>query len=177
LRADLDVKPLDRSAVQPSRTLGTARIDLYWQTPDARRLHENLLRLFGSGKLPVALKVRLTDAWRDQAEGLLVDLQQWTGLREPAERDYFYQKAMLFTGLLDLMPRGAVRTRAIRAFVDFMRHTDTDPQRRPLWFAFLNRLLETARGADGREILAALQDSNHSILSLYARLAGETAHR
>jgi hypothetical protein len=34
----------------------------------------------------------------------------------------------------------------------------------------LNRLLEMARGPYRREILSALEDSHHPILSLYARL-------
>jgi hypothetical protein len=45
-----------------------------------------------------------------------------------------------------------------------------DRDRRPLWFAFMNRLLEMARGADRREILGALENSHHPVLSLYARM-------
>jgi hypothetical protein len=63
-----------------------------------------------------------------------------------------------------------VRTSALRSFVEFMRNSDVDRDRRPLWFAFLTRLLEMARGAERREILAALENSHHPVLSLYARM-------
>ena len=43
-------------------------------------------------------------------------MQQWTGTREAAERDYFYQKGVLFAGLLDLTVTEPTRTRTIRAF-------------------------------------------------------------
>jgi hypothetical protein len=65
---------------------------------------------------------------------------------------------------------GAARTRAIRAFVEFMRHADADREYRALWFAFLNRLLETARAGGRAVIFAALADSHHPVLSFYGRL-------
>jgi hypothetical protein len=165
-----DVKPIEGDAVWPSRVLGPARIELYWQTPEARRLHDDVLRLRGTSQHPVSESVRRTIEWRNQAERLLTDVEQWTGRREPSERDYFYQKSMLFEGLIDLMLPGAARTRAIRAFVEFMRHADADRAYRALWFAFLIRLLETARAGGRAEIFAALADSHHPVLSFYGRL-------
>jgi hypothetical protein len=170
VKADLDVKPLENDAVRASRTLGVARIDAYWQTAESRRLHDEAVQLRGPGEAPPPLRIRQTVLWRNQAERLLTGVELWTGIREPAERDYFYQKSVLFVWLLDLMPPSTVRARAIRSFVEFLRHTDVDRDRRTLWFAFVNRLLEMARGAFRREILAALEESRHPVLSLYARL-------
>ena len=169
LKAD-EVKPIEADSVRPSRMLGIVRFDLYWQTPEARRLHDDALRLRGRDKAPLPLKVRQTREWREQAERLLTDVEQWTGRREATERDYFYQKSVLFVWLLDLMPRSAVRTKALHAFVELLRHADVDRDRRTLWFAFLNRLLEMARGGYRGEILDELEDSHHPVLSLYARL-------
>ena len=101
---------------------------------------------------------------------MLNDLDQWDGRREASDRDYFYQKAAIFTILLDLAPPGALRVRTIRTYADFLRRADLDRDRRTLWFAFLTRLLEMARAADRREILSALEDTHHPVLSLYARL-------
>jgi hypothetical protein len=161
---------MDPRGVQPSRMLGTTRIELYWQTPEARRLHEDALDLRGRGQNPSPMRIRQTQRWQEQAERLLVDLVQWTGRREATERDYFFQKSFLFTGLVELMPLSSVRSLALRQFVDFMRHSDLDRDRRALWFAFLERLLEMAQGADRRGILAALEDSHHPVMSLYARM-------
>jgi hypothetical protein len=68
------------------------------------------------------------------------------------------------------MPATTVRARALREFIDFLRLSDDTRERRPLWFAFMNRLLELARGADRNEILDAFEASHHPVLSLYARL-------
>jgi len=164
------VDPIDPQSVWPSKMLAVARIDPYWQTPESRRLYEDALDVRGRGLNPVPMRIRQTQEWREKAERLLTEIDQWTGRREPSERDYFYQKSMLFGRLIELMPASAVRTRGLRTFVEFLRLSDAERDRRPLWFAFMQRLLEMARGADRREILAALEGSHHPVLSLYARM-------
>jgi hypothetical protein len=164
------VAPLGPNETRPSRTLGRARINVYWQTADARRLYDAAVRLRGPEKTPVSIQERRTAAWRLQAEHLLVDLEQWSGTREAIERDYFYQKAVLYTVLADLVPAGPLRVRALRSFVDFLRHTDRDRDGRAIWFMFVNRLLELARSADRATVLDALEESRHPVLALYGRL-------
>jgi hypothetical protein len=164
------VDPMDPRGVAPSKWLGIGRIEMYWQTLEARRLHEDALDLRGRGLNPLPMRIRQTQQWREQAERLLVDLVQWSGRREPTERDYFFQKSFLFTGLVELMPPSSVRSLALRQFVEFMHHSDLDRDRRTLWFAFLTRLLEMAKGPDRREILSVLENSGHPVMSLYARM-------
>ncbi len=168
LNLEDEVKPIDAGSVRPSRLLGVARIDPYWQTADSRRLYGDWISLRGTDKAPPSERVRQSREWRAQAERLLTQVELWNGRREADERDYLYQKSTLFMGLIDLMPPGAERTRAVRSMIEFLRHAD-DRDRRALWFAFVQRLLET-RGSGRGEMLRALEDSHHPILSLYARL-------
>jgi len=161
---------MDPNGVRPSKMLGTAKIDMYWQTPEARGLHEDALDLRGRGQNPLSIRIRRSQLWREQAERFFEDLARWTGRSERFERDYFFQKSFLFTGVIELTPPSSVRSAALRSFVEFMRQSDPDRDRRSLWFAFLTRLLEMARGDDRREILAALENSHHPVLSLYARM-------
>jgi hypothetical protein len=170
LDADYAVKPIDGASLRPSRMLAPALIDYYWQSPEARRLREGWMDLRGRDRLPVRLSVRDTPEWRDQAELLLTKIQQWTGIREPAPRDYLYQKSVLLMGLLELMPESPVRVRTLRALIEFLRHEDNDRNLRSLWFAMLSRLLEMARGANRDQILTAFEESQHPVMSLYARL-------
>ena len=172
--ADKDVTPIEDAAARSSRTLGAARIDPYWQTFESRRLYDAEHGLHGPDAAPRPLKERQTPEWLEGAVLFLTSLEQWTGLREPAERDYFYQKSVLFTGLIDLIPPGALHLRAVRAYVDFLRRANVDRDGRALWFAMLHRFLEMARGVNRREILAALEESNHPALALYAKLERAT---
>jgi RNA binding exosome subunit len=75
------------------------------------------------------------------------------------------------------MPESPVRVRALRALVEFLRHEDNDRNLRSLWFAMLSRLLEQARGANRDQILTALEESHHGVMSLYARLERHQARR
>jgi hypothetical protein len=170
-RANLhfDIRPIEETII-PSRMMGAERIDQFWQTGEARGLRERLFQLRGPGKDPVPLKVRETTEWKNDAEHLLVSVEQWTGRSERLERDYLAQKSLLFLGLLELVPPSTLRTRTIRAFVDYLRHADRDRELESLWFAFVNRLLELSRGNDRREILDAFADAHHPALAVYAQL-------
>jgi len=69
------VDPILPDSVWPSKMLGAARIDMYWQTDEARRLYEDAIRVRGRGPSPVSEKVRRTQEWREQAERLLVAIE------------------------------------------------------------------------------------------------------
>jgi hypothetical protein len=169
LGGSLDVKPLPPDVV-PTLRRESVRVDQYWQTADSRRLHDAASRLWGPNKAPVSLQIRRTEEWRAQAEQFLSALEPWALAREASDRDLFYQKAVLFTVLMDLVPPGPLRARTIRSYVEFLRHTEGDRDRRLLWFAFVNRLLEASRDANQREILNALTDTHHPVLWLYAQM-------
>src|SRR3954469_8864631 len=176
-RAEFDVRPLDPTAARPLSTLGTASIDLYWQTADARRLQDAFVRLRGPGATAVPMRIRRTAEWRNQAERLLTDIDQWSGKSEAAVRDYFYQKSLLYTWLLDLMPASSVRSHVLRSFVEFMRRSETDVSQRMLWFAFVNRLLEMTHSPYRNEVLAAMEESHQPTLWVYARIERQMPDR
>ena len=177
-KADFDVRPMDADAARlPTTAAGIARIDEYWQTADARRLHDAAARLRGRGAVAYPLRVRQTPEWRAQADQLLTDVEKWGGASEPADRDYFYQKAVLFTWLLDLIPRGELHTRAVGGFIEYLRRTETDVNRRMLWFAFVNRLMEMTHGPYRAEVLSAMEESHQPVIALYARLERLTPDR
>lgn len=164
------VDELQPADVRPSRILPSAHVDPYWQTTDARRLHEDFMALRGRDKDPVPERLRATKEWQEQAGHLVFELEQWTGAREAKTSDYFYQKAALFAELLALIPQGDVRAHAVVAFVDFLRRTDIDREGRTLWFVFVSRLMEFTRGADRTFLLDTLETTNHPVLSLYAKI-------
>jgi hypothetical protein len=164
------VAPLTPAETQPRRVLGAIRIDPLWETHDARRLRDAAIDLHGPTEKPPPLKTRLTSEWLWRAERLLAEIDQWTGTREPAERDYFFEKGMLYSGLVDLVPHGPVRTRVLRSFTDFLRHSDAE-QRRQLWFIIANRLIELTQSEDSPQVIPILEGSAHPALVLYAHAA------
>ena len=159
--------PIAASEMRPARFLGAAPADRYWETPDARRLVGGLVELREPlqkrGSNPTAIKQ--TSAWQTPAQQWLLELDLWNGTHEPVARDYFDQKSLLYHGFLDLTPPDALRTRALRSFVEFLRRSDKDRDRRALWFAHVRRLLDR----NDPTIVTALDDSGDFVLTLYAR--------
>jgi len=163
------VAPLTNDDTRPARMLGVARVDPYWRTIEARRLYEMGAPLRGRDKNPPSLQERNGQRWLAQAEELLTDLERWNGSRESLERDYLYQQGVLYTLLVDLIPPTPLRTRALRSYVTFLRHTDRDRSARTLWFAFANRFIDLTRSPDRSVVLDLLEQSHHPVLSLYGR--------
>jgi len=170
-RADLthEVKTIDQP-IAPSRLLGTARIEPFWQSGEAQALHTRLLQLRGPGREPFALTIRQTTEWQNDAEQVLVAVDQWSGRSEASERDALAQKSILYLGLLELIPPSKLRTQTIESFVGYLRQHDRNPEDRSLWFAFVNRLLELSRGNDRDAVLDAMSNAHHPVLGVYAQL-------
>jgi len=168
--ADQDVRPIDGAALLPSRVLAAAALDPYWQAGQALQLRQEAIDLRGPGRAPYPLRIRQSEEWLQQAERVLVDVEEWTGHGERTDRDYFFQKSALYLALLDLVPTSKLRTRTIESFVDFLRKKDDDNTNEPLWFAFLNRLLELSRGTDRPEILRAFDNAHNPSMTVYAQL-------
>lgn len=162
------VAPLEARETRPSRLLARARVDPYWRTSEARRFYQTAVQLRGTGRNPTPIKERRTEAWMGQAERLLVDLEQWNSADEAF--DFFYQKGTIYTVLAELVPSGPLRDRALRSFVTYLRSADRVRENRSIWVMFLDRLLELVHSADRLTVLAAMEDTHHPVLGLYARL-------
>jgi hypothetical protein len=162
--------PIAVKDTRPSRILAAARIESYWRAGEARRLHEELVRLRGSGRQPLTESARRTAAWRAQADVFLADLERWTGARELLDLDNFYQRGVLFASLFDLAPQTDLRARAMRGLLDLLRHSIVSRERPALWFLHAARLLDSERGAPRRELLDAFEQSGQPALVLYAHL-------
>jgi hypothetical protein len=109
--------------------------------------------------------IKRTPAWQAAALEYLTDLELWHNGRDESERDYFDQKSLLYDVYLNVVPSGAIRTRAVRSFVDFIRRSDTGRLPRALWFSNVKRLIDHGDPAT----LPAMEQSGHYLLSLYAR--------
>jgi hypothetical protein len=160
------VPPIAANEARPARVLGRAAADRYWQTPDAQRLYAGLPRLRDAAGVGArAALIKRSNEWQMQAQAYLMDLEQWNGFHEPVDRDYFDQKALLFDVYMDVVPSGALRTRAVRSLVEFLRRSRTGREPRSLWFAHVTRLLQRRDPAT----IPAMEQSGDDILATYGR--------
>jgi hypothetical protein len=157
------------SETRPARVLSPVSHDFLWQTADSRRLRDEGSALFGDRKGQTPMAVKRTKPWQDRAEAFLADLEHWVGAREPSERDYLYEKAVLLTGLTEIASDGPLLARAIGTSVNFLR---TSAGRLPpgLWFTHVSRMLDLARGPSRRLVLDAFDSSGEPSLATYSHL-------
>lgn len=147
---------------------GAARIQPYWRSVDARRLHDDLIELRGSDRQPVPESVRRTIEWERKADAFLGDVDRWADGSGETAADYFYQKSVLLALLLDAAPQAPLRDRAARLLVEHLRHSLVMQDRPALWFLPVARLLQDARPEARRDLVSAMERSGHPVLALYA---------
>jgi hypothetical protein len=140
-----------------------------WQTSESRRLSSVAAELYGDGRRPHTEAYKTGRAWQDAARRFVEDLERWNGSHEPNDRDYYYEKSVLLTGLLEIAPAGVIKSRALGDFVTFLKHT-AGRQAPAAWYAHVKRLVDLARGRDREPILRALEESDEPALTIYARL-------
>jgi len=158
------VTPLTTADVRPAKVLGAAPPERYWQSEDARRLLLAVLALRDSAAGRRSVIIKRGNEWQAQALQFLTDLELWNGARETIERDYFDQKSLLYDIYLNVVLPGALKTRALRSFADFLARSDTGRVPHALWFSNVRRLAE-----HGDTATSAMEQSGHYLLTLYAR--------
>jgi hypothetical protein len=143
----------------------------FWQSAASNRLLTDVKRLrFGEGEEPLTAAAKSTSDWSAQLTDFLTELEAWSPDGETAA-DYFVQKSILYEGLIDVIPNGPDRSKAIDSFVGFLEQNAVQTTSPIEWFLPVNQLLSGARAVDDREeVIRAFLNSRDSVLNLYARL-------
>ena len=143
----------------------------FWQSPEAKQLEAGARELrFGNGAKRLTASDKVKSGWSSQLLDFLTKLGAWKPESEPAV-DYFCQKSILYSLLIDVVPSGPERSKVISDFVEFLEQNSVQPASRIEWILPVERLLSGAVAADDRdEVVQAFLNSRDPVLSLYARL-------
>jgi hypothetical protein len=162
--------PIRQSEVEDVLDPSQARDRAYWQSPKAKELFDGVRALrFGKGRQRLTISERETVAWRVQLSDLLKKVDSWMPGDEP-EEDFFHEKAIIYTGLIDLTPPGPERTRIVFTYVDFLDRAYSQRRSAVEWLWHVNDLVNRIATDDRGEILQAFADSRNPTLNVYARL-------
>jgi hypothetical protein len=152
-----------------------AKNEAYWQTPDAQRLLAGSRQLrFGSSNRAV-----LTDAdrgkpeWQQSLTDYEKEIADWDVAAEKSEADYYQQKCIVYEALMELIPPGPDRDKALGEFIAFIGNSNLQGQDPVSWFMPAHTMLERVRNTNGGEpakVLAAFEASGNPVLALYATL-------
>jgi len=161
------VTPIQKEELEGARLGGALNDTRFWQSLEAKRLLRGLQVLrWGKGNLSPPVKD--SPEWSARLTDFLTEMEAWKPDNEP---DFFCEKSILYTGLIDLVPTGAGRSKVIDAFVEFLEQNSGRTRSRIEWFVTADTLLSGSRATDDQpEIMLAFLNSSDPTLSLYARL-------
>ena len=154
---------------------GSAQTEGYWQTPDAKRLLTDAkqLRFDSSGKRMLTDAERTTPEWQQSLADFEKEVADWDVSAEKSEADYYHQKCIVYEALVELIPPGEQRDKALDEFIAFIGNSDLQGQDPVSWFmpahAMLERVRSTNNGEPGK-VLMAFEKSGNPVLCLYAAL-------
>jgi hypothetical protein len=169
----VQIRPIKAEEIQDFQILSGPAVDSYWQSSPSRDLLVGCQKLrFGSNGEPYTLEQRKEFSWAAQLADYVTALESWKPDNEVAA-DFFHEKSVLYTSLIDLVPEGPDRLKIIDSYVSFLELNDFATKSRIEWFMHVNDLIKVSHRwpeTDRRELLKTLLNSRDVNLNLYAQL-------
>jgi hypothetical protein len=96
----------------------------------------------------------------------------WTADQENSEADYYHEKCIVFTALIELVPPGSLNDKLLADYIDFISNSSLYQQSPAEWFLEPRALLDRfqANTSMRAKVLDAYQRSGNPILSLEVAL-------
>jgi hypothetical protein len=190
--AGTDIQPLAIIEMQPSKRVEGAAADSWKYEAAYAALQADITALGKVDKGQNLATLRMTSEWEVRARDLIRRVESWRGPDRQSRMEFFHQAVSLWFQLMDMLPKGALHSRALSGLVRVM--ADPEPQREEpaewLWelanrVTLMHRifsgpqkeatreLLQQIPGfpyETGREIPEALRDSPSPTLAAYGAL-------
>lgn len=165
------IAPVREGELQGAPDSSRPRAHAYWQSRKSQEFSDRIRTLrFGTGETPLSLAERKAFAWSAQLSDFLKEFESWKPDDEPAD-DFFHEKSILYTGLIELAPSGPERSKVVRSYSEFLGQNYFQRESRIEWVWHVDDLFEQIASADDpSEVLEILLRSRDATLSLYARL-------
>jgi len=151
-----------------------SRPDAFWQSEQGKRLYTAGLSLrYKEPGAPYSETERTTPEWVLRLTDYKKELADWRPSDEKDEAAYYHQKAIIYEMLIELIPRGEARDKAIQAYVDFVANSSLQREKPLEWFFHAQSLLNRTRNSrlgEPAKVLAAFENSGNPVLILYTLL-------
>jgi hypothetical protein len=171
---DLLPKPIVADDVHPLSFGAAAKDRVFWTLPREKQLLMAAKDLrFGGGQEQLTLEQRRTDEWRKKLNNYLDLIENWEPESEVSAEDYFQEKCILYSVLVDLCPDDAQRDVVLRAYASYLREQNGEYKGRIEWILPLKHYLMRIRSrseAEQRKLLDPWLSSSDAALRVYGEL-------
>ena len=116
---------------------------------------------------------RTTPEWQQRLADFEKEVAGWDVSAEKSEADYYHQKCIVYEALVELIPPGPERDKALQEFIAFINNSNLQGQDPVSWFMPAHAMLDRVRNTNNGEpakVLAAFEASGNRVLCLYAAL-------
>jgi hypothetical protein len=174
--SDASSTPSDSSQNPPpaAKKPSTPKLDSYWQSSASQQLLQpgRKLRYSSPNNTPLSEADRSTPEWQQQVADYLNLVDGWTADQENSEADYYHEKCIVLTALIELVPPGSLNDKLLADYVDFISNSSLYQQSPAEWFLEPQALLDRfqANASMRAKVLDVYQRSGNPVLSLEVAL-------
>jgi hypothetical protein len=110
--------------------------------------------------------------WAERLSQVYARMSTWTRNDEPSVDDYLRERAILLEMLVEVIPSGADRLRALGDLLVFLKSDGRQVFSANVWTSRLRAVIDTCRNSplEWDWLLLALLDSGDSVMRIYAQL-------
>ena len=167
------LQPIEAQEATPSDRAGAASGLRGCESVGCQALARRYRSLvFDSAGTAVPSVIRETLEWQRQMQAFVAALGDWQDAAGPEAAQQFREKCALYADLIGLLPGGRGREPALRAMLEYLQRSRSQPIRRIEWLLPVNTLI----GRIGLDPLAfgripdELLHSEDAVIALYAEL-------
>lgn len=115
---------------------------------------------------------RRSPEWSERLSQLYASMAAWTRADEPSVEDYIRERGILLEMLVDVIPSGTERVRALGDLLTFLKAEGRQLFGYNIWFNRVRALMDTCRNSplEWAWVLRALLDSGDPVMRLYAEV-------
>jgi len=143
-----------------------------WQSAISKSLLTQVAALRAHQQSGRPVDDRRTPEWSEQLSQFYARMGTWTRSDEPSVEDYLRERDILLEMLVDVIPSGAERLRALGDLLVFLKSDGRQVFGPNLWASRLRAMIDTCRNSpvEWDWLLRALLDSGDPVMRLYAQL-------
>ena len=149
MKERIEFKQITAEEIKSVKTEGKAEVFEFWQSSEAKPFLLKMKQLnFGIGIPPnitgneeLTIEERTAIKWRKQLHDFLQDFRLWRSDAEKSESDYFHQKAIILSGLIDLTPPDISHDSVLREYVNFLCESSMQRDNPIEWYYHVKRFI------------------------------------
>lgn len=163
---------IDPSTIKPSKVQGKPKLQRFITSEQGgsfRAAFDSLM--FGSGGRGLRDDQKVTPQWRERFTTLARSIDEMKRESSEPAADFFYRKAGAYIVALTAAPPGPERDGVVLQYIGFLRTSDMQQEDVVAWFSQVDALVSLTQSVNAeeyRKLLAALTNSGHPVLRLYA---------